>query len=210
VTRWKSRLLKWRGSLGVVDKHRRIDELPFDSDRKRLSTLNETPDGLILYTKGAPEVVLGLCSQVQTDDRIEDLTDEVRTALVRAQDEMACSGLRVLACAWRHVAPNCQHERLEEGLICAGLVGLEDPPRAEVPDAIRRCRDAGIRVIMITGDHPHTARAIAEQTGLTAQPEPTIVLGDQLRRLSDVQLQLALDAPAIIFARIAADQKMAS
>jgi sodium/potassium-transporting ATPase subunit alpha len=81
-------LVEMARSLGVVDKHRRIDELPFDSDRKRLSTLNETPDGLILYTKGAPEVVLGLCSQVQTDDRIEDLTDEVRTALVRAQDEM--------------------------------------------------------------------------------------------------------------------------
>ena len=87
-------------------------------------------------------------------------------------------------------------------------MGLEDPPRPEVPDAIRKCHEAGIRVIMVTGDHPHTARAIAREIGLIRGEAPVVITGDELRRLSDIQLQLALDAPEIIFARVGADQKM--
>jgi calcium-translocating P-type ATPase len=201
-------LVELARTLGAIDVYRRIDEVPFDSDRKRLSTLHDTPDGRVLYMKGAPEFVLRLCTRIETDHGVEDLSAEARSALGMAQDEMARAGLRVLACAWRTVPPDCPRERLEEGLTCAGLIGLEDPPRPQVPEAIRRCREAGITVIMATGDHPHTARAIADQIGLTAGAEPVIVLGDHLRRLSDVQLQLVLDAPAIIFARIGADQKM--
>jgi len=79
-------------------------------------------------------------------------------------------------------------------------VGLEDPPRPEVPDAIRKCFAAGIRVVMVTGDHPHTARAIAQEIGLISGESPVVICGDELRRLSDIQLQLALDEPEIIFA----------
>jgi len=89
-----------------------------------------------------------------------------------------------------------------------GLIGLEDPPRAEVPDAIARCATAGIRIIMVTGDHPHTALAIARQIGLVNGEQPTIISGDQLRKISPAHLQLALDAKEIIFARVAAEQKM--
>ena len=89
-----------------------------------------------------------------------------------------------------------------------GLVGLEDPPRPEVPAAIRQCEKAGIKVIMVTGDHPHTAQAIAREVGLVKSTPPVVVTGEQLSRLSDIQLQLALDAPKIIFARVEADQKM--
>jgi magnesium-transporting ATPase (P-type) len=96
----------------------------------------------------------------------------------------------------------------ERGMILSGLVGLEDPPRAEVPDAIARCASAGIRIIMVTGDHPHTALAIARQIGLVKGEQPSVITGDQLRSISPAQLQLALDAKEVIFARVAAEQKM--
>jgi calcium-translocating P-type ATPase len=201
-------LVEMARSLGAAAAGRRIDEVPFDSDRKRLLTVHETADGPVLYMKGALEVVLQLCTQVETDRGPEDLTTEARKAFTAAHDEMARAGLRVLACAWRRLPPDCPRDRLEEGLVCAGLIGLEDPPRPEVPEAIERCRAAGIKVIMATGDHPHTARAVADQIGLTTGTEPVVVLGEALRRMSDVQLQLVLDAPAVIFARIGADQKM--
>ena len=127
------------------------------------------------------------------------VTDKTGTL---TENRMKASRLFV---AGRLLRPEDVHE---DDLVCAGLVGIEDPPRPEVPGAIGRCREAGIKVIMMTGDHPHTARAIADQIGLTAGADPVVVLGDRLRRLSDVQLQLALDAPAVIFARIGADQKM--
>jgi magnesium-transporting ATPase (P-type) len=97
---------------------------------------------------------------------------------------------------------------LEQQLILAGLVGLEDPPRPEVPAAIQKCAEAGIKIIMITGDHPHTAVAIAREIGLVKSVTPSIITGEQLKRLSNTQIQLALDAPEILFARVAADQKM--
>ncbi len=96
----------------------------------------------------------------------------------------------------------------EHGLTLSGLVGLEDPPRPEVPDAIAQCASAGIRVIMVPGDHPHTGVAIAREIGLIRKANPVIVSGDELRRMSPAQLQLALDAPEILFARVAAEQKM--
>jgi calcium-translocating P-type ATPase len=201
-------LVEMARALGVTEDYQRIDQIPFDSDRKRLSTVHETPEGRVLLMKGAAEVVLRLCTRVETSHGSDELTADARAALGAAQDEMARAGLRVLACAWRTVPPDCPREQLETELTCAGLIGLEDPPRPEVPEAICRCRDAGLTVIMATGDHPQTARAIADQVGLTGSAEPVIVLGEHLRLMSDIQLQLVLDAPAIIFARIGADQKM--
>jgi magnesium-transporting ATPase (P-type) len=99
-------------------------------------------------------------------------------------------------------------ERLEEQLTLAGLVGLDDPPRPQTAAAVRTCREAGIRVIMITGDHPQTAAAVARQIGLTTSEKARVITGEMLLRMSPTQLQLALDTPEILFARIAADQKM--
>jgi sodium/potassium-transporting ATPase subunit alpha len=96
---------------------------------------------------------------------------------------------------------------VEENLIFAGLGGLEDPPRPEVPEALRKCREAGITVIMVTGDHPFIAKAIGREIGLTRSDSPLIITGDELRALTDTQLRLALDTPEIIFARVGADQK---
>ena len=186
----------------------RLDEIPFDADRKRLAVLHRTPAGPVLYVKGALETVLPLCRRVVHGDGARDLTQDLREQIVAAQGAMARSGLRVLAFAYRSVAEPYERDALESDLILSGLVGLEDPPRAEVPDAIRRCREAGIKVIMITGDHPSTAVAIGREIGLIGSAEPVVYRGENLRRVSDTQLQLALDAPEIVFARADPDQKM--
>jgi calcium-translocating P-type ATPase len=193
----------------------RVDEIPFDADRRRMSTLHASLAGLVLYCKGAVESVLPLCTRaLGANGEPVPLTGELQERFLAAQDEMAEQGLRVLALAWRRVPEGSARERLESELVLAGLVGLADPPRPEVPEAIARCRSAGIRVIMVTGDHPHTAQAIAREVGLARAP--TVVAGAELARLSDTQLQLVLDRPTgsdlaadeILFARVTADQKM--
>jgi sodium/potassium-transporting ATPase subunit alpha len=184
-----------------------LDEVPFDGDRKRLSTIHRTPRGLVVYTKGAPETLLPLCRQQQLHGQPRPLIPSGLEQVLQAEEAMAEDGLRVLALAYRIVPEGYDREHLEEDLVLLGLVGLEDPPRPEVPEAIRKCKEAGIKVIMVTGDHPHTARAIARQIGLTETHDPVELTGEQLRHLSDIQLQLALDAPEILFARVSADQK---
>ena len=121
---------------------------------------------------------------------------------------MANKGLRVLAFAWKTLEEPHNLQGQERDLILCGLVGLEDPPRLEVPKAIQQCRSAGIKVIMVTGDHPHTALAIGRQIGQIQSDNPVVITGDRLRKLSETQLRLILDAPDIIFARVGADQKM--
>ena len=116
----------------------------------------------------------------------------------------ACESSR---CHTGRSSDDWQRARVEEDLIFAGLAGLEDPPRPEVPEALRKCREAGIRVIMVTGDHPFTAMAIGREIGLIRSDDPMVITGDELRALTDTQLRLALDAPEIIFARVGADQK---
>jgi magnesium-transporting ATPase (P-type) len=156
---------------GALDGFARLDEIPFDTDRKRMSVLCETPQGHMLYCKGALETVLDVCDVVQLDGGAAPLDAAARTRLLAAQDEMAEAGLRVLAFA--HGGVGNGMPATERGLTLVGLVGLEDPPRAEVPEAIARCAAAGIRVIMVTGDHPHTAQAIAREIGLLKTDQPS-------------------------------------
>ena len=191
-----------------VPSGQRADEIPFDADRMRVSVVYETPDGAMLFCKGAPEKVLALCSRTQVGGEPRPFPAELRNAVIRAQEEMAEQGLRVLAFAYRFLESPWQHDRLEAELVFAGLVGLEDPPRPEVPEAIRRCQEAGIRVIMVTGDHPRTAVAIAREVGLVRSGAPRVITGDMLRNLSEIELRMALDAAEIIFARVGADQKL--
>jgi len=191
---------------GGLDGFASIDELPFDTDRKRMSVLCDTPQGRMLYCKGAPETVLMACDFVRFDAGIAPLDPAARTRLLAAQEQMAEAGLRVLAFA--HCAVQNGMPIEERGMTLDGLVGLEDPPRPEVPQAVARCASAGIRIIMVTGDHPHTALAIAREIGLVKGERPVLISGDQLRAMSPTLLQLALDAKEIIFARVAAEQKM--
>jgi len=198
-------------AIGAQHASPRVSEIPFDADRRRMSTVHDTPEGRMLYCKGAPEVVVPLCTSVLTVGGVAGVrpidADHVER-FRQAQEDMAERGLRVLALAWRPLPAGTPQENSESELILAGLAGIEDPPRAEVPDAIRRCGEAGIKVIMITGDHPHTARAIAREIGLVRSAAPAVISGGELRRMSETQIQLALDAPEILFARVTADQKM--
>jgi magnesium-transporting ATPase (P-type) len=132
----------------------------------------------------------------------------MRATIHQAETDMAARGLRVLALASRPLPASDTPERLEQDLVFQGLVGFEDPPRADVPEAIRRCHGAGIKVIMITGDHPLTAVAVAREVGLVRTAQPTVISGDQFQRLSDAALRRELDADEILFARVTPEQKM--
>jgi magnesium-transporting ATPase (P-type) len=173
-----------------------------------MSTVHTFPEGPLLCCKGAPETVTPLCTRLLVDGEPRPFTPELRAEILTAQAAMAERGLRVLAFAYRPLESRWKHESLEQDLVCAGLVGLQDPPRPEVATALRRCREAGVRVIMTTGDHPRTALAIAREVGLARSGDMRVITGDHLRGLSDVQLRVALDSPDVIFARVAADQKM--
>ncbi|MGC2047346.1 MAG: cation-transporting P-type ATPase [Gallionella sp.] len=182
----------------------RLDEIPFDTERKRMSVICDTPDGPMLYCKGAPETVLPLCSEMLLQGKRLPLDKASRASLLSAHEQMTERGLRVLALAYRGLPQNTTQREAE--LIFAGLIGLVDPPREAVPEAIRTCHAAGVRVIMVTGDHPHTASALAREIGLAQNP--VAVTGDKLRLMSDTDLQLLLDEPELLFARTGADQKM--
>lgn len=197
-----------RRAVRTAATYRQVDVIPFDSDRRRLSTLFRTTHGLVLFTKGSLEALLPFSRHVHIGGEIRPLTGELKQEFLFAQDAMGAKGLRVLAIACRNVPENCERELLEEDLTLLGLVGLEDPPRTEVPVAISRCKDAGIKVIMVTGDHPNTGLAIARQIGLLNGESGSIITGEQLRLMSSTQLQLTLDLPDILFARVGADQKM--
>lgn len=197
-----------KAALGSLPVYAKTDEIPFDTDRKRLSTIHETADGEVLYCKGAPEMVLPRCAYVQIEGGIVALDDDWHARIVAAQEVMASQGLRLLALAYRSLKPHEHGDGREQAMTLTGLVGLADPPRPEVPGAIRLCHQAGIKVIMVTGDHPHTGLAIARQIGLATSENPVVMTGDELRRISDTQLQIALDAPDVVFARVGADQKM--
>jgi hypothetical protein len=183
-----------------------LSEIPFDSDRRRMSVVIEHEGQRWLYCKGAPEAVLPLCVSTGWGDGECALDAAARQRIGAAQDSMADQGLRVLAFACRPLPDN--EPPSESALIFSGLIGLQDPPRPEVPEAMARCHSAGIKVIMVTGDHPHTALAIARAIGLVRSENPLIVAGEALRKMTAAQLQIALDSPEILFTRVTAEQKM--
>jgi len=197
-----------RRFLGESFEAAKIDEVPFDASRRRMTTVHRLDDGPILFCKGAFEAILPLCDKVETASGVEPLDEAQRETFEQALVAMAEEGLRVLAFAWCPAQEGVPAADQENGFILTGLMGLEDPPRPEVPVAIATCRRAGIKVIMLTGDHPRTAVAIARRIGLVQGERPRVILGEELRRMTEAQLRLALDAKEIVFARLGPDQKM--
>ena len=169
----------------------RVGEAPFDSDRKMMSTVHQTEGGFVQYTKGAPDEILKVCDTVLVDGKTVPLTEARRQEIVEANRAMTQKALRVLAGATRrHDAQpaDCSPAALEQGLCFVGLTGMIDPVRPEVVDAIAACRSAGIRPIMITGDHVDTASAIARELGIL-QGDAEAVTGAELSTMSDAEFQ---------------------
>ena len=190
-------LVAWANKLGA-DKTTlkahflRCGEAPFDSTRKLMSTVHVSGSGCIQYTKGAPDVLIGKCAYyIDSDGRRVPMTDEYRAEILRANKAMADRALRVLACAervWDAKPVNFEPETLEQELCFMGLCGMIDPVRPEVVDAIAECREAGIRPIMITGDHIDTAVAIAKELGILTDGSEAIT-GAQLNEMSDEEFE---------------------
>ncbi|WP_354601597.1 cation-translocating P-type ATPase [Uliginosibacterium flavum] len=197
----------WQFGGPIPEPGPRVGEIPFDAERRRMSVISRHEEGgQYLWCKGAPESVLPLCTSWLEGHLAHPFDAAAQDLFRRAQDDMADRGLRVLACAWR-AFPEGEAAQ-EAGLQLCGLIGLEDPPRPDVHGAVQRCHGAGLRVIMVTGDHPHTALAIARELDLIRTPQPVVLTGDLVRRMSPASLQLALAAPEILFARVSAEQKM--
>jgi Ca2+-transporting ATPase len=183
----------------------RIGEIPFSSERGRMTTLHRDGEAVLAFTKGAPERVLPLCTTRLVGDR-ELPADQV--AMHRVVERMAADGLRVLAVASRRLATlPADPDSVETNLTLTGLIGLRDPPRAGTREAIARCARAGITVVMITGDHPATARAIARELGILPVGEDRVMTGPELARLTDAQLAEAV-LKVRAYARIAPEQKI--
>jgi Ca2+-transporting ATPase len=184
----------------------RVAELPFDSDRKCMTTFHSHAVGLIAFTKGAPEQVLAQCNNMYTAAGPIALT---AAPLLATAEQMAADGLRVLAFAfrlWPEPPRDLSPTRVETGLTCLGLVGLMDPPRAEAQEAVAQCQSAGITPVMITGDHPATARAIAARLGIVTNND-AVMTGQELERLSP-QAFSHQAAHIRVYARVAPAQKI--
>ena len=188
----------------------RVAEAPFDSMRKMMSTLHRADKGCIQYTKGAPDEVLRACTSYTDGDRILPMTDEKRAEILADNHAMADKALRVLAAAerfWPDGLPeNTGPENLEKELCFIGLTGMIDPVRPEVKAAINECRTAGIRPIMITGDHKDTAVAIARELGIIDDASQAIE-GRELNKLSDEELDRVIDKYGV-YARVQPEHKV--
>ena len=198
----------------------RIRELPFDSRRKRMSTIHQLEQSIegaqrIAYIKGAPKEVLELCTGLYQNGNRVELTAEQRIQVMQANDSYASKGLRVLAVACRLLSRDSNlpialsaytPELIEQDMIFVGLVVMADPPRPEVADAVALCRKANIHIIMITGDYGLTAESIAKRIGIVEGEHPRIISGLDLENMSDKELEEALK-DEVIFARVAPEQK---
>ncbi|MBI4825257.1 MAG: cation-transporting P-type ATPase [Nitrospirae bacterium] len=207
----------------IGDLHsERVYEIPFDSERKRMTTVNKT----VVSTKGAMETVFPLCNAILINGKAEAMSEDNKKTITQAYHSMMDEGLRVIAFAYKEIENppippltkptvgalnrgegGLADSSLEKDLIFAGLMGLQDPPRLEVPEAIRKCKAAGIKVIMITGDAGRTAAAIGRQIGLIKN-EPVLIEGHEMNAMTDNALREKLSSEEIIFARMTPLHKM--
>jgi Ca2+-transporting ATPase len=189
----------------------RVAEIPFSSEAKRMSTFHQDRDGVLMCIKGAPERLLARAHQVLTDRGEEPMSPQDREAVREQAARMAHEALRVLGLAYRRLpaVPDLESAAVDPELVWVGLVGMIDPPRPEARQAVEQCRQAGIRVIMVTGDHPDTARAIAREVGIIPRKHQsqTVLTGEEVNRLDDPELEARLPQ-ARVFARVAPEHKL--
>jgi len=196
----------------LKETYPRIGEIPFDSTRKMMSTIHREPNGeLVAYVKGAPEMVLEKCVNISENGNIRLITDEDRKRIQVSMTSMAEEALRVLAMAYKSISEERQEYEvsdIESDLTYVGIIGMIDPPRGEVTDAISVCNQAGIRTVMVTGDHKTTAVAIAKQIGILKKETSTSVMtGYELEDVDDNKLDTLIE-DIRVFARVSPEHKM--
>ncbi len=190
-------------------REKRITELPFDSERKRMSVVYEDgAGGRFAYVKGAPDVIMRLCENVVKEGRKVEMTERIRREVLAANDKMAGEALRVLALAYRNLPNNVNLEpdKVEKGLTFLGLAGMIDPPRPSARKAIDVCQRAGIKPVMITGDHRLTAQAVARELGIVERPEQ-VISGAELDELSDQEFSQRVNDLSV-YARVSPKHKL--
>ncbi len=194
----------------------RVHEVPFTSERKRMTTVHKSSDGnLLVYVKGAPEVVLERCTHVLIDGKIVVLTDKKRRGILEINEKMAGDALRVLGVAFKELGSvnteKFDAEELESGLVFVGLLGMIDPPREEAKLAVKKCQEAGIKTIMITGDHKLTAVAVAKELGMLENIEggtgDIVLTGAELDALSDEEFEKKVEKVKV-YARGSPEHKL--
>ncbi len=202
-----------KGGLGSADIERetpRVAEIPFDSDRKRMTVIRRRTDGgFLTLGKGAPDVLLGLCTRIRDPKGVRPMTEEDRRTILAQNAAMARRALRVLAAASRDLDAGSDlsnADAVERDLVFLGLAGMYDPPRLEAKSAVALARSAGIRVVMITGDHPHTALAVAQELGIAAEQDIALS-GTELDRLDEGALEECVERIAV-YARVTAAHKL--
>lgn len=187
----------------------RVGEIPFDSIRKRMSTVNLTKDGRkMVYVKGAPEILINLCKYIEDENGIRELTEEDKKKVMENTSRLAEKALRTLAFAYKYFPRNhFEEEDIEKDLIFVGIVGMIDPPRPEVPEAIKKARHAGVKVIMVTGDHKSTATAIAREIGLIDKEDSLVLTGKDIDSMNDKDFLAIVDRVSV-FARVSPEHKI--
>ncbi|HEX7019424.1 MAG TPA: cation-translocating P-type ATPase, partial [Gemmatimonadaceae bacterium] len=190
----------------------RVGEVPFSSERKLMSTVHadaHAPERMLVFSKGAPDVLLARCSGVLVGEEVRPLTDARRNEILGANDDLAGRALRTLGVAFRDLPDGVRDEdvddRVERDLVFAGLIGMIDPPRAEARDAVARALRAGVRPVMITGDHPRTAAVIAHELGIIS--DERALTGVELEKMSDEALQRTVKSVSV-YARVNPEHKL--
>ncbi|MEM2676026.1 MAG: HAD-IC family P-type ATPase, partial [Candidatus Bathyarchaeia archaeon] len=194
----------------------RVHEVPFTSERKRMTTVHKSSDGkLLAYMKGAPEVVLERCTHILADGKIVVLTEKKRRSILEINEKMAADALRVLGVAFKELGDanpeKFDAEELESSLVFVGLLGMIDPPREEAKLAVKKCEEAGIKTIMITGDHKLTAMAVAKELGMlkadTNDDNDVVLTGAELDALSDEEFEKIVEK-VVVYARVSPEHKL--
>lgn len=193
----------------VYDRMPRVQELPFDSDRKLMTTVNEVDGKYIVYTKGGIDELLKRCSSYEISNEVHQDLDEYVNKIREKNEDMAKEALRVLGCAYKeidHVPTKVEMQTIENDLIFIGMVGMIDPPRPEAKVAVEKCKTAGIKVVMITGDHKITASAIAKKLGIL-ENEDEAITGTELEQMSDDELYENVRKYSV-YARVSPEHKV--